>query len=282
MFLLIFISREIVGNNICKFGRINIFKKHSKYELQLIISGTSQVKYGALIQAAASYLERSQSTSYLVKESKYFKKQETDRLILYLEKNALWFWDVNLENYVSEGAEQKVYLKDGKTVIKLNDAIFYSSWIDYFNNLLLNNYFFPDTAYQLLGFYKDYEVLYAVVQQPFVKATEKTDLTIVKKFMLNNGFINTRNNDYFNPELGIILEDLHDENVLTENGSSQNKEDEATKNGMPVAVFVKKFVKAVESNKFEVYIGGKEVLGVYLKRFFPKFLHYFVLRSKVK
>lgn len=192
-----------------------------KYELQLIISGKSQVEYGAIIQAAASYLKRSQGTSSLVKENKYFKKQETDRLIQYVEENALWFSDVNLENYVSEGAEQKVYLKDGKTVIKLNDSIFYNSWIDYFNNLLLNNYFFPDTAYQLLGFYKDYEFLYAVVQQPFVKATEKTDLTIVKKFMLNNGFNNTRNNDYFNPELGIILEDLHDENVLTENGILQ-------------------------------------------------------------
>jgi len=33
-----------------------------------------------------------------------------------------------------------------------------------------------------------------------------------------NGFINTKNNDYYNPELGIILEDLHDENVLTYNG----------------------------------------------------------------
>lgn len=71
-------------------------------------------------------------------------------------------------------------------------------------------------------------------------------------------------------------------NALIGNGSSQNKEDEATKNGMPVAVFAKKFVKAVESKKFEVYIGGKEVLGIYLKRFFPKFLHYFVLRSKVR
>ena len=26
-----------------------------------------------------------------------------------------------------------------------------------------------------------------------------------------------KNNDYFNPNLGIILEDLHDENVLTAN-----------------------------------------------------------------
>jgi len=71
-------------------------------------------------------------------------------------------------------------------------------------------------------------------------------------------------------------------NALTADGSKQNSEDEATKNGMQVAVFAKKFVRAVEAKKFEVYIGGKEVLGVYLKRFFPKFLHYFVLWSKVR
>jgi hypothetical protein len=41
-------------------------------------------------------------------------------------------------------------------------------------------------------------------------------------------------------------------------------------------------VKAVESEKFEVYIGGKEIMGVYLKRFFPKWLHDFVLKSKVR
>ena len=32
-----------------------------------------------------------------------------------------------------------------------------------------------------------------------------------------NGFSNNRNNDYFNSELGIILEDLHNEKVLTRN-----------------------------------------------------------------
>lgn len=36
--------------------------------------------------------------------------------------------------------------------------------------------------------------------------------------MSANGFENIKNSDYLNPDLGIILEDLHDENVLTENG----------------------------------------------------------------
>ena len=71
-------------------------------------------------------------------------------------------------------------------------------------------------------------------------------------------------------------------NALTADGSKQNTDDEATLNGMPVVIFVKKLIKAVESNTFEAYIGGKEVLGVYLKRFFPKLLHRFVLQSKVR
>jgi len=36
--------------------------------------------------------------------------------------------------------------------------------------------------------------------------------------LTSNGFKNIRNNDYFNEDLGIILEDLHDEIVLTQNG----------------------------------------------------------------
>jgi short-subunit dehydrogenase len=71
-------------------------------------------------------------------------------------------------------------------------------------------------------------------------------------------------------------------NALTADGSKQNTDDEATLNGMPTAAFVKKLVNAVESKKFEAYIGGKEVLGIYLKRFFPKLLHHFVLKSKVR
>lgn len=53
------------------------------------------------------------------------------------------------------------------------------------------------------------------MKQPYVTITQQTNLMKVRSFLEANGFINTRNNDYINTELGIILEDLHDENVLT-------------------------------------------------------------------
>jgi hypothetical protein len=189
-----------------------------KDDIQHILSGTSKVKHYHLIQTTCSYLKRSQGTSSMVKNQQQHKEKETKRLISFVDENKLWVDNINIDLYISQGAEQKVYLKDGSTVLKLNDAIYYACWIDYFHNLLLNNLFFPDTAYHLLGFYKEQEVMYAVVEQPFVKATEQTDLKVVKTFLENNGFLNKKNHDYYNEELGIILEDLHDENVLTQNG----------------------------------------------------------------
>jgi hypothetical protein len=69
-----------------------------------------------------------------------------------------------------------------------------------------------------MGFHTENDNLFAVVEQPFVEVTSTTNLEHIKGFLLKNGFSNTRNNDYYNQELGLILEDLHDENVLTKDG----------------------------------------------------------------
>ena len=191
-------------------------QNHLKHELHNVLSGKSQVRFGAIIQSIASYLNDGTQTSAIIEDEKHFKKQETKRLENYISEKNLWI-DIDLTQYVSEGAEQKVYLKDTENVLKLNDSIYYNSWKDYLYNLLLHNYFFPDTAYDLIGFTKDNDILYAVVQQAYVSITANTDLKQVKEFLTLNGFENNRNNDYINPELGIILEDLHDENVLTRN-----------------------------------------------------------------
>jgi hypothetical protein len=187
----------------------------TKYELQNILSGKSRQSYDAIIQAISSYLRESKSTSNLVKNQLENKSEEKKRLIKYAEKENLIFKDIDEKDFVSEGAEQKVFIKGLDDVLKLNDAIYYESWEDYFLNLLMHNYFFADTAYQFLGFYKEVDELYAVVKQPFIEADDFTNLHNVKEFLKNNGFENTRNHDYYHPKLGIILEGLHDENVLT-------------------------------------------------------------------
>jgi hypothetical protein len=48
--------------------------------------------------------------------------------------------------------------------------------------------------------------------------TQATDLNLVKEFLYANGFETIKINDYINKNAGIIIEDLHDENVLTREG----------------------------------------------------------------
>jgi len=57
--------------------------------------------------------------------------------------------------------------------------------------------------------------------------------------------------------------------ALTGDGTPFNKMDNAQAKGKPVDWTVRKIVKAIEREKEEVYFGGKEILLVYIKRFFP-------------
>lgn len=70
-------------------------------------------------------------------------------------------------------------------------------------------------------------------------------------------------------------------NAVTGDGTAQGHQDQATEGGMAPETFAGTLWKAVLAKKFEVYIGGKETSGIYIKRFFPKLLHRIVMRSKV-
>lgn len=58
--------------------------------------------------------------------------------------------------------------------------------------------------------------------------------------------------------------------ALTADGTPLQKMDEAQYKGKSALWCAEKIIKAIENKKEEVYIGGREVWGVYIKRFFPK------------
>lgn len=70
-------------------------------------------------------------------------------------------------------------------------------------------------------------------------------------------------------------------NALIADGSAQGTMDDAQQNGMPAEECAKQIIKAIEQKKDEVYIGGKEVKGVLLKRFFPKYFAKLIKKAKV-
>lgn len=192
--------------------------KNIKDELQHIIFGDEQAGRTSQLKKVQTFLRRHAETSNAAQNQKRFKSDETAELINFARRENLFYEQMIREkDFISSGAEQRVYRLDETYVIKTNGSIFYEYWLDYFNSLLIHNYYFPATAYTFIGFKIIDGELYAVVRQEFVVTTEVTDLVAVKQFLTYNQFFNTRNNDYINTDLGIIFEDLHDENVLSKN-----------------------------------------------------------------
>jgi short-subunit dehydrogenase len=57
--------------------------------------------------------------------------------------------------------------------------------------------------------------------------------------------------------------------ALTADGSPLKKMDAAQYHGKPADWCARKIVSAIEKNKRELYIGGREIFAAYIKRFFP-------------
>ena len=69
-------------------------------------------------------------------------------------------------------------------------------------------------------------------------------------------------------------------NALGADGTATGKLDDAQNNGMPAEKCASIILKAVQKKKKEIYIGGKEILMVYFKKFIPAL--YYKLAATVK
>jgi hypothetical protein len=173
------------------------------------------------LAAARNHLCRSFGTSTKVERNfeKYspIKKEQAEHLAGFADVHTLWLDGLPFgSRYLAEGGEAKIYLAPGnRKVIKINDAVYYNTWLCFLNSVLLHNVFFGETAYTLLGFTLLNSNLHAVLQQPFVIADTPTDLDDVTCYLEFNGFYHKRRTDYYNRQLGLLLEDIHEENVLT-------------------------------------------------------------------
>jgi hypothetical protein len=143
------------------------------------------------------------------------KEKQADFLKSWAKGTDLWLDTLPTGSaYLTKGGESKVYLApDGLNVIKVNDAIYYATWDEYLNSILLHNLLFPNTAYSLIGFIEIDNDHHAVLQQPFIEGGQAR-LDDIKELLGYNGFENTKRQDYYNGEYGLVLEDMHDENVI--------------------------------------------------------------------
>lgn len=89
------------------------------------------------------------------------KKEQAGLIEAYCDEYSFWFEALPGEDrYLTRGGESRVYLaNDDKHVIKLNDTIYYATWLEYINSILLHNILFTNTSYQLLDFTKQHDTL---------------------------------------------------------------------------------------------------------------------------
>ncbi len=69
-------------------------------------------------------------------------------------------------------------------------------------------------------------------------------------------------------------------NAITADGNRYGKLDKGQAEGISSQLCAKKIIKAIDKEKKEVLIGGKEILMVYIKRFFPEL--FFKIAKKIK
>ena len=84
-------------------------QNHLKNELHHVISGKSQVRFGTIIQTVTRYLNDGTQAASEVESTKQVREQETKRLEIFISENQLWRNDIDFTQYVSEGAEQRVF-----------------------------------------------------------------------------------------------------------------------------------------------------------------------------
>lgn len=100
------------------------------------------------------------------------------------------------------------------------------------------------------------------------------------------GFFETVHAEYYDDNIRVVMvcpgrvRTNISKNALEADGLHHNSMDEGQENGMSAEKAARKIVKAIGAQKPDVLVGGKEIIMVYLKRFFPSVAR--LLARKVK
>jgi hypothetical protein len=134
----------------------------------------------------------------------------------------LWVDDsesIIVRNYgpmIAQGAEAKVYYREGDTSVVKERTSIYSTTQKALDAIALHNYLFPETAMSVVGFTRDSDgLLRIILTQPYIRclrlATKaEIDVMVMKMGFRDNGDGNGVN--YISDRLA--LEDMHPANVF--------------------------------------------------------------------
>ena len=113
------------------------------------------------------------------------------------------------------GVEHDVYYEPSSgRWFKANVLSMHANYLEFFQRLELHNALFPEAPVTLEGFLQRGGILQPLISQPDVAAVRGARPDEVAVRMALMGFEPLNETDYYNRDLGVRVEDLHDENAL--------------------------------------------------------------------
>jgi len=124
---------------------------------------------------------------------------------------------------IAQGAEAKVYYREGDTSVVKERASIYSTTQKALEAIVLHNYLFPETAMHVIGFTRDSDGLFRIILiQPYINCLRLATKEEIDEMVAAKGFRDNYDGQGVN-YIGdrLYLEDMHPANVFIDDISSQ-------------------------------------------------------------
>ena len=205
-------------------GRANFSRFNQQEHAGLCKAGAPLI--GASI--VASYARRSLTTSCDAEggsgsPANWEIDEKQERLIEHWAKAAgLWFGNSdsilqkNFGPMIAQGAEAKVYYREGDPTVAKERASIYSTTEKALDAIVLHNYLFPETAMNVFGFTRDSDSLFRIIlTQPYVRCLRLATKEEIDALVSAKSFHDNRSGqgvNYISDRMA--LEDMHPANVF--------------------------------------------------------------------
>ena len=135
-------------------------------------------------------------------------------------------WEDNSEHFIidefgpmiAQGAEAKVYYKEGNTSVVKERTSIYSTWQKALDAIVLHNVLFPETEMNVIGFTRDSDNLMRIVlTQPYINCMRLATKEEIDDMVAAKGFRDNWNGQGVNYISDcLVLEDMHPANVFVD------------------------------------------------------------------
>ena len=124
---------------------------------------------------------------------------------------------------IAQGAEAKVYYKEGDTSVVKERASIYSTTLKALDAIALHNFLFPETAMHVIGFTRDTDNLMRIIlTQPYIRCLRLATKEEIDALAFSKGFRDNRQGEGVNYiSERIVLEDMHPANVFIDETSEK-------------------------------------------------------------